>query len=58
MDSARRTGAGTGLGLAICRGFLRAMDGSIEAVNRADGPGAVFTITLPALPHFELLETD
>jgi two-component system sensor histidine kinase KdpD len=39
--------AGTGLGLAICRGFAEAMGGTIEAGNRAGGPGAVFTITLP-----------
>jgi two-component system sensor histidine kinase KdpD len=58
MDTARRAGAGTGLGLAICRGFLKAMDGSITAANRADRTGAVFTITLPALPHLELLESD
>jgi two-component system sensor histidine kinase KdpD len=58
MDAARRTNAGTGLGLAICRGFLKAMDGSITAANRTDRTGAVFTITLPALPHFELLESE
>jgi two-component system sensor histidine kinase KdpD len=39
--------AGTGLGLAIARGFMEAMDGSITAANRTDGPGAVFTLTLP-----------
>ena len=39
--------AGTGLGLAICRGFVEAMGGTIAAANRADRPGAVFTITLP-----------
>ena len=39
--------AGTGLGLAISRGFVEAMGGSIAAANRADRPGAVFTITLP-----------
>ncbi|MGN6535585.1 MAG: sensor histidine kinase, partial [Mesorhizobium sp.] len=43
--------AGTGLGLAICRGFVEAMGGTIEAGNRADRPGAVFTITLPAQPE-------
>jgi two-component system sensor histidine kinase KdpD len=40
--------AGTGLGLAICRGFVEAMGGTIQAGNRADRSGAVFTITLPA----------
>jgi two-component system sensor histidine kinase KdpD len=39
--------AGTGLGLAICRGFVEALNGRIVAGNRADGHGAVFTITLP-----------
>ncbi len=42
-----RVRAGTGLGLAICRGFVEAMGGTIVAGNRADGPGAVFTVTLP-----------
>lgn len=41
--------AGTGLGLAICRGFVEAMGGSIDAGNRRDRSGAVFTITLPLL---------
>ena len=36
-----------GLGLAICRGFVEAMGGTITAGNRTDGPGAVFTLTLP-----------
>lgn len=39
--------AGTGLGLPIARGFIEAMGGTIVARNRADAPGAVFTITLP-----------
>ncbi|MGC8469572.1 MAG: DUF4118 domain-containing protein [Acetobacteraceae bacterium] len=38
---------GLGLGLAICRGFVEAMGGTITAANRADRPGAVFTIDLP-----------
>jgi two-component system sensor histidine kinase KdpD len=41
--------AGTGLGLSICRGFIEVMGGRIQADNRHDGPGAVFTIGLPAL---------
>src|SRR5690606_2105731 len=41
--------AGTGLGLAICRGFVEAMGGSMDAANRGDRSGAVFTITLPLL---------
>ncbi len=42
-----RQRAGTGLGLAICRGFVEALGGRIEAGNRTDRPGAVFTITFP-----------
>ncbi len=41
-----RRRAGTGLGLAIARGFVTAMGGRIEAANRSDGPGAVFTFVL------------
>jgi two-component system sensor histidine kinase KdpD len=58
VDAARRAHAGTGLGLAICRGFLAAMNGSIAAGNRTDRRGAMFTLTLPAVPHFELSEAD
>jgi two-component system sensor histidine kinase KdpD len=43
--------AGTGLGLAIARGFLEVMDGTIEAGNRQDREGAVFTIRLPKNPR-------
>jgi two-component system sensor histidine kinase KdpD len=39
--------AGTGLGLAIARGFLEAMGGSINAANRSDRSGGVFTLILP-----------
>jgi two-component system sensor histidine kinase KdpD len=38
---------GTGLGLAISRGFVEAMHGTIDAANRVDRRGAVFTIRLP-----------
>ena len=40
--------AGTGLGLAIARGFVEAMGGTLDAANRTDGSGAVFTLSLPA----------
>jgi two-component system sensor histidine kinase KdpD len=46
-----RQRAGTGLGLAICRGFVEAMGGSIQAANRSDRPGAVFTVTLSTEPR-------
>ena len=49
--------AGTGLGLAISRGFIEAMGGSIDAANRSDRSGAVFTITLPIPKPAERLET-
>jgi two-component system sensor histidine kinase KdpD len=39
--------AGTGLGLSICRGFIERMGGRIWASNRADRPGARFTVELP-----------
>ena len=42
-----RVRPGTGLGLAIARGFLEAMHGTVEAANRTDRSGAVFTIRLP-----------
>ena len=39
---------GTGLGLAIAREIALAHRGDLRAANRIDGPGAVFTLTLPA----------
>jgi two-component system sensor histidine kinase KdpD len=42
-----RQRAGTGLGLAISRGFVTALGGTIEAANRTDRTGAIFTIRLP-----------
>jgi len=49
--------AGTGLGLAISRGFIEAMGGTITAANRADRPGAVFTIALPVPKPAARLDT-
>ena len=49
--------AGTGLGLAISRGFIEAMGGTIDAANRSDRPGAVFTINLPVPKASERLDT-
>jgi two-component system sensor histidine kinase KdpD len=38
---------GTGLGLAIVKGFAEAMGLSVAAANRADRPGACFSICFP-----------
>jgi two-component system, NtrC family, sensor histidine kinase HydH len=42
---------GTGLGLAIAREIALAHRGDLQAANRTEGPGAVFTLTLPAAAH-------
>jgi two-component system sensor histidine kinase KdpD len=42
-----RVRPGTGLGLAISRGFVEAMHGTVDAANRSDRSGAMFTIRLP-----------
>ena len=49
--------AGTGLGLAIARGFVEAMHGTIDAANRADRNGAVFSIRLPVPANAKVLDT-
>jgi two-component system sensor histidine kinase KdpD len=51
LDAGDRQRAGTGLGLAICRGFIGAMGGTITASNRADRPGAIFTVEFPPATH-------
>ncbi|CAK7255942.1 MULTISPECIES: sensor histidine kinase KdpD [unclassified Shinella] len=48
--------AGTGLGLSICKGFVEAMGGTILATNRADRPGAIFTLRFPIGPEPSTLE--
>jgi two-component system, NtrC family, sensor kinase len=45
----KEPGKGTGLGLALCARLVESMGGMIHADNAADG-GAVFRVTLPALP--------
>jgi signal transduction histidine kinase len=42
---------GTGLGLAIAREITLAHRGDLQAANRPEGTGAVFTLTLPAAPQ-------
>jgi two-component system sensor histidine kinase KdpD len=38
---------GTGLGLAVCRGFVEAMGGTIQTLNRQDRPGSIFRLSFP-----------
>ena len=44
---------GTGLGLAIAREIALAHRGDLRAANRSDGPGAAFTLSLPALSRHD-----
>jgi two-component system sensor histidine kinase KdpD len=46
LEGSDRRG-GTGLGLAIVQGFAEAMGMQVRAGNRADGPGADFTLVFP-----------
>jgi CheY-like chemotaxis protein len=56
-SSPTRTAGGLGVGLALIRELIELHGGSIEAVNREDGGGAVFTARFPAQPA-ELLRRD
>jgi signal transduction histidine kinase len=49
-----RAHGGTGLGLAIVRHIAGAHGGRAWAVNRSDGPGARFSVELPAEPSWTL----
>jgi two-component system, OmpR family, sensor histidine kinase KdpD len=57
VQKADHVRAGTGLGLAISRGFVEAMNGRINAENRTDRTGAVFTIRLPVPTKSQQLDT-
>ena len=46
----RRRTSGTGLGLSIVAAISHAHGGTVSVTDRADGPGAIFTIQLPADP--------
>ena len=45
----KQVGEGTGLGLSICYGIVKEHGGEIFCSNNGDGPGATFTVRLPAL---------
>ena len=46
-NSRRMNIDGTGIGLNLCKMIVDMHHGTITASNRTDGPGSVFTITLP-----------
>jgi PAS domain S-box-containing protein len=48
-ESVTREHGGLGLGLAIVRHIVELHGGRVDARNRTGSPGAVFTVTLPAL---------
>ena len=48
FEPAVSTKPGGGLGLHVVKGIVQHNGGSVHAANRVDGPGAEFTITLPA----------
>ncbi|PSJ37673.1 sensor histidine kinase [Allosphingosinicella deserti] len=47
LQGSDRSAGGTGLGLAIVKGFAEAMGMSVEAANRSDRSGALFSIHFP-----------
>ena len=47
LQGSDRERTGTGLGLAIVRGFAEAMGFAASAANRAEAPGARFTLSIP-----------
>ena len=51
-----RSSGGTGLGLAIAKHLVGAHGGAITARNNTDGPGAIFTFTLPVAAAHESSE--
>jgi signal transduction histidine kinase len=49
-SSSTRTAGGLGVGLSLVRELVELHGGNIEARNRTDGSGAVFTVRLPLQP--------
>lgn len=46
-SSSTRTAGGLGVGLALVRELVELHGGEVEAQNRSDGQGAIFTVTFP-----------
>jgi signal transduction histidine kinase/ActR/RegA family two-component response regulator len=55
--SSTRSHQGLGLGLAIARHVLEMHGGSIQAANREESSGALFTVVLPTLTRTAAVET-
>ena len=49
-SSSTRTAGGLGVGLSLVRELVELHGGEIEASNRAEGTGAIFTVRLPLQP--------
>ena len=49
-SSATRSAGGLGVGLALVRELVELHAGEVDARNREDGPGAVFTVRFPGQP--------
>lgn len=45
------TSGSGGLGLHVVKSIVEEYGGSVRAANRSDGPGAEFSITIPAAPR-------
>lgn len=55
-SSTQKKFGGLGLGLAIVRQLVEMHGGTVDAANRGDAPGAIFTVRLPVLAARRQLE--